>query len=338
MSRSFSEGNETLVPAQGADDELELLRIKLMAFAKLTLRSHDAARDALIMEGIALTGDAAVQTRAKPCLAALDAMLQDKDLVAQVAAVASRQRPEVRQLKEFLLSGLRALVACARRAAALGKRSYHVNYFFYQALAIMAEDCPTDTLLSLAAETGKVHYLCMQMLEAAQADQTPTVPDLTAQLLRALQDEQIKQVCLLGSNDATAEDRAYFSAWIAQAPAQSLLLLLQDEVPRLDRAGELPRLLPLGRACGAYKAIAALIAVATQLGKGLHELPLSLACAGAEDETVGLLLCLLTLQKSPLYVGPTRPAALTDAVLALMQARFGLTAAGTAQNDMAGAG
>lgn len=344
MSQSVTgnkeEGNIPVRAAQNAGAWQEGLTVKLMALASITLRSHDAQRDGLLIEGILLTGDQTAEAgRVDACMAALDAVLQDSPLPTQIADIRRATSAETAALKAFLLAGLRALADAAKQAADLGKRSYHVNYFFYQSLAILAEDCPQDMLLSLATEMGKVLYLCMELREKAQptaANQLPmALPTLSAQLAQGLQSGQIGRILILGGCGETEVDRAYYQNAIVQAPPDSVLFLLQCEtppqtVPACGSIGDLPRLLPMGQGANAWAAITTVLSVATQLGKHLLDMPLSLSLSGRSDATVGLLLSLLTLHSKPLYLGPTLPDALDACLLELLGRHFGLTLVGAA--------
>ena len=77
---------------------------------------------------------------------------------------------DVRSLKSLILFGIRGMAAYAYHAEILGYTNDAVNKFFTKALNAIANEANTKNLLSLALETGKHNYACMEMLDRANTE------------------------------------------------------------------------------------------------------------------------------------------------------------------------
>lgn len=77
---------------------------------------------------------------------------------------------DIRSIKSIILFGIRGMAAYAYHAAALGYFNGEVNEFLYKALAILAEECGMDRLLTVALEVGKVNLTCMELLDTAHTE------------------------------------------------------------------------------------------------------------------------------------------------------------------------
>lgn len=77
---------------------------------------------------------------------------------------------DIRSLKSLILFGLRGMAAYAYHAKVLGQSSEVVNDFFYKALAQIAEDVSTETLLATNLELGGVNLICMELLDKGNTE------------------------------------------------------------------------------------------------------------------------------------------------------------------------
>ena len=72
---------------------------------------------------------------------------------------------DIRALKSRILSGIRDLAACARHAAALGRRDEAIYSFLYKALIVIGlEDWGTEELLPILLEMDEMHRKCEALL------------------------------------------------------------------------------------------------------------------------------------------------------------------------------
>ena len=74
----------------------------------------------------------------------------------------------VRSLKSLILFGIRGIAAYAYHADVLGYSDEAIFKFIIKALAIIGEDdVNSDELLPIVMETGKVNFICMELLDKA---------------------------------------------------------------------------------------------------------------------------------------------------------------------------
>jgi hydroxylamine reductase len=99
--------------------------------------------------------------------------------------------------------------------------------------------------------------------------------------------------------------------------------------------GGLPRLLDVGQCNDTYSALQIALALAKAFECGVNDLPLSLVLSWYEQKAVAVLLTLLHLGVRNMRIGPTLPAFLSPAVLALLHEKFNLMAIKTAEEDLA---
>ena len=77
---------------------------------------------------------------------------------------------DIRSLKSLILFGIRGMAAYAYHAGVLGYTSEKVNRFLVKALAALGEDGAADSLLPIVLETGRINYICMEMLDKANRE------------------------------------------------------------------------------------------------------------------------------------------------------------------------
>ncbi|GHU38517.1 hydroxylamine reductase [Spirochaetia bacterium] len=78
---------------------------------------------------------------------------------------------DIRSLKSLILFGLRGIAAYAYHARQLGFSNDEVNGFYYKALAAVGnDDYGMNELLPLVMETGKINFICLEMLDKANTE------------------------------------------------------------------------------------------------------------------------------------------------------------------------
>jgi hydroxylamine reductase len=98
--------------------------------------------------------------------------------------------------------------------------------------------------------------------------------------------------------------------------------------------GGIPRLLDIGQCNDAYSAIKIALALADLFQTDLNKLPLSLILSWYEQKAVAVLLTLLYLGVKNIRIGPSIPAFISPAVLAVLHAKFNLMPITNAAADL----
>ncbi|MGO2418638.1 MAG: hydroxylamine reductase [Vibrio casei] len=156
--------------------------------------------------------------------------------------------------------------------------------------------------------------------------------------------DQIKQgnishFFLVGGCDGDKVERNYFNEFTKQTPDDSVILTLACGKFRFNKEqhGEIngiPRLLDVGQCNDSYSAIQLALALAKEFDCGVNDLPLTLVLSWFEQKAIVVLLTLLALGIKGIYTGPTKPAFLTDNLMAVMQEKFDLRSISTVEEDM----
>ncbi len=167
-----------------------------------------------------------------------------------------------------------------------------------------------------------------------------TVLDVADQVVDAVQKGAIKHFFLVGGCDGHANTRQYYTEFVRQTPADSLILTLACGKFRfndldLGKIGPFPRLLDMGQCNDAYGAIQVALALAEAFNRGVNELPLTLVLSWYEQKAVAIVLTLLSLGVKNIYVGPTVPAFFSPQVLKILVDQFGITPVSQPQEDLA---
>ncbi len=167
-----------------------------------------------------------------------------------------------------------------------------------------------------------------------------TVLGVAGKVLDAVKSGGLRHVFVVGGCDGAKPGRNYFTDFVAQTPADSLVLTLGCGKYRfndleLGELGGLPRLLDCGQCNDAYSAVVIATALAEALGCGVNDLPLSLVVSWYEQKAVAVLLSLLFLGIRGIRLGPTLPAFLTPPVLAILGEAFDLKATVDVAGDLA---
>lgn len=156
--------------------------------------------------------------------------------------------------------------------------------------------------------------------------------------------DQVKQgnishFFLVGGCDGDKVERNYFNEFTKQTPDDSLILTLACGKFRFNKEqhGEIngiPRLLDVGQCNDSYSAIQLALALAKEFDCGVNDLPLTLVLSWFEQKAIVILLTLLSLGIKGIYTGPTKPAFLTDNLMAVLQDKFDLRGISTVEEDM----
>lgn len=145
------------------------------------------------------------------------------------------------------------------------------------------------------------------------------VQRVTDQVVQAVKDGAIRHFFLVGGCDGARPGRNYYTEFVKQAPADTVILTLACGKYRfndldLGTINGLPRLMDMGQCNDAFSAIKVAVSLAEAFGCGVNELPLSMILSWYEQKAVCILLTLLHLGIQNIRLGPTLPAFLSPNV------------------------
>lgn len=150
----------------------------------------------------------------------------------------------------------------------------------------------------------------------------------------------IKHFFLVGGCDGAKPGRNYYTDFVEQAPADTVILTLACGKFRffdkkIGDIGGIPRLLDVGQCNDAYSAIQIAAALADAFDCGLNDLPLSMILSWYEQKACVILLSLFSLGIKDIRLGPSLPAFITPNVLNVLVENFAIKPiAETAQEDL----
>jgi hydroxylamine reductase len=150
----------------------------------------------------------------------------------------------------------------------------------------------------------------------------------------------IKHFFLVGGCDGAKPGRNYYTDFVEQAPADTIILTLacgkfRFYDKKIGDIGGIPRLLDVGQCNDAYSAIQIAVALANAFDCGVNDLPLSIICSWYEQKAVVILLTLLSLGIKDIRLGPSLPAFITPNVLNILVENFAIKPiAETAREDL----
>ena len=159
------------------------------------------------------------------------------------------------------------------------------------------------------------------------------------QVIEAVKNGDIKHFFLVGGCDGARVGRNYYTEFVKQSPADSIILTLACGKYRfndldLGTIGGLPRIMDMGQCNDAYGAIKVAIALAEEFECDVNELPLSMVLSWYEQKAVCILLTLLYLGIKNIHIGPTLPAFISPNVLNFLVENYGLSPIGTPEEDI----
>jgi hydroxylamine reductase len=152
-------------------------------------------------------------------------------------------------------------------------------------------------------------------------------------VIAAVKSGAIKHFFLVGGCDGAKSGRNYFTEFADNAPKDTVILTLGCGKYRFNKhdfghIGGLPRLLDMGQCNDAYSALVVATKLAEAFGCGVNELPLSLIVSWFEQKAAAILCTLLALGVRHIRLGPTLPAFLTPALVAVLVEKFGIAPVG----------
>ena len=159
------------------------------------------------------------------------------------------------------------------------------------------------------------------------------------QVIEAVKSGAIRHFFLVGGCDGARPGRNYYTEFVKQTPANTVVLTLACGKYRfndldLGTIGGLPRLMDVGQCNDAYGAVKIALALAEAFGCGVNDLPLSMVLSWYEQKAVCILLTLLYLGIKNIRLGPTLPAFVSPNVLNYLVENFGIAPITTPEEDL----
>ena len=166
-----------------------------------------------------------------------------------------------------------------------------------------------------------------------------TVLGVADKVIDAVKAGAIKHFFLVGGCDGARPGRNYYTDFVKQTPADTVVLTLACGKYRfndldLGEIGGLPRIMDMGQCNDAYSAIQVALALSNAFECGVNELPLSLVLSWYEQKAVCILLTLLSLGIKNIFIGPSLPAFISPNILNVLVEKFNLTPISTPEDDL----
>ncbi|MBT8354511.1 MAG: hydroxylamine reductase [Desulfofustis sp.] len=167
-----------------------------------------------------------------------------------------------------------------------------------------------------------------------------TVLGVADKVIEGVKAGAIKHFFLVGGCDGAKPGRNYYTDFVEQAPADTVILTLACGKFRffdkkIGDIGGIPRLLDVGQCNDAYSAIKIASALAEAFDCGVNDLPLSMILSWYEQKACVILLSLFALGIQDIRLGPSLPAFITPNVLNVLVDNFAIKPiAETAQEDL----
>lgn len=166
-----------------------------------------------------------------------------------------------------------------------------------------------------------------------------TVLSAADQIVQAVKDGAIRHFFLVAGCDGSKPGRSYYTEFVKQTPADSIVLTLACGKYRfhdldLGEINGLPRIMDMGQCNDAYSAIRVASALTEAFGCGINELPLSFVLSWYEQKAVCILLTLLHLGIKNIRLGPSLPAFLSPNILNFLVENYGIAPITTPEEDL----
>jgi hydroxylamine reductase len=167
-----------------------------------------------------------------------------------------------------------------------------------------------------------------------------TVLSVAGTVIDAVKQGAIRHFFLVGGCDGAKPGRNYFTRFVEQAPADTVILTLACGKFRFNdldigTIGGLPRLMDMGQCNDAYSAIQVALALAGAFECGVNDLPLTLVISWYEQKAVAILLTLLALGIKNILLGPSLPAFVSPNILGFLVENFQIAPISTPEEDIA---
>ncbi|MBQ8509434.1 MAG: hydroxylamine reductase [Clostridia bacterium] len=158
-------------------------------------------------------------------------------------------------------------------------------------------------------------------------------------VIGAVKSGAIRHFFLVGGCDGAKPGRGYYTEFVKQTPADSVILTLACGKYRfndldLGTIGGLPRIMDMGQCNDAYSAIKVAVALAEAFGCGVNDLPLSMVLSWYEQKAVCILLTLLHLGIKNILLGPSLPAFVSPNVLNFLVEHYNIAPISTPEADL----
>jgi hydroxylamine reductase len=160
------------------------------------------------------------------------------------------------------------------------------------------------------------------------------IKSVAGPILDSVKAGELKHFFVIGGCDGAELGRNYYARYAANTPNDSLILTLgcgkfrirNEEVGTFDLkgVGKLPRILDMGQCNDSFGAIEVAGALATALGCGINDLPLTIVLSWFEQKAVAVLLTLLHLGVKGIRIGPNPPAFVSPNVMRILKETFDL--------------
>ncbi len=202
----------------------------------------------------------------------------------------------------------------------------HVANGDFAAVIEKAQELP-----GFAADTDKGAVLC--------GFARNSVLGVADKVIEGVKAGAIKHFFLVGGCDGAKPGRNYYTEFVEQTPADTVVLTLACGKFRffdkkLGDIGGIPRLLDIGQCNDAYSAIQIAVALAGAFECEVNDLPLSLILSWYEQKAVSILLTLLFLGIKDIRLGPSLPAFVTPNVLNFLVENFNIMPISTPEEDL----
>ncbi len=166
-----------------------------------------------------------------------------------------------------------------------------------------------------------------------------TVLSVADKVVNAVKAGAIRHIFLVGGCDGAKPGRNYYTEFVKQAPADTVVLTLACGKYRFNdmdigEIGGLPRIMDMGQCNDAYSAIKVALALADVFECGVNDLPLSLVLSWYEQKAVCILLTLLYLGIKNIKLGPTLPAFVSPNVLNFLVENYAIAPVTTPEADL----
>ncbi len=166
-----------------------------------------------------------------------------------------------------------------------------------------------------------------------------TVLSVADTVIEAVKEGKIKHFFLVGGCDGAKSGRNYYTEFVKQTPADSVILTLACGKYRfndldLGTICGLPRIMDMGQCNDAYSAIKVAEALANAFACDINSLPLSMVLSWYEQKAVCILLTLLHLGIKNILLGPSLPAFLSPNVLNFLVENYNISPISTPENDL----
>ena len=158
-------------------------------------------------------------------------------------------------------------------------------------------------------------------------------------IVEAVKAGAIKHFFLVAGCDGTRPGRNYYTDFVKQTPADSIILTLACGKYRFNDLdigdiGGFPRMMDMGQCNDAYSAIRVAVALAEAFECSVNELPLSMVLSWYEQKAVCILLTLLHLGIQNILLGPSLPAFVSPNVLNFLVKNYNIAPISTPEEDL----